>query len=238
MSDGDTTYDEDLDEADDLDPYAESLDLQAIERELCRLPDVTVARLVTDDVGRIIEAHIIATQNKHPKQIVRDVQSVALAEFGLEIDRRVVSVVQLGDGDLSVPADDTGGFRPSIVSIQAEVNGLRSLVRVTLGNDSGEAVGNASGSVATSARHRLVANATIDALRRLDPAAECLDVEHAQVVRVGGSDVAVVTVVFVNPPNEQVVSGSAIVRANQDGDAVARAVLDATNRRLPHLVSG
>src|SRR4051794_34450294 len=103
MSDGDATYDDDLDDDDDLDPYAEALDLQAIERELCRLPDVSVARLVTDDVGRIIEAHIIATTNKHPKQIVRDVQSVALAEFGLEIDRRVVSVVQLGDGDLSVP---------------------------------------------------------------------------------------------------------------------------------------
>ena len=44
------------------------------------------------------------------------------------------------------------------------------------------------------------------------------------------------TIVFVAPPSEQVVSGSAIVRANQDADAVARAVLDATNRRLPHLV--
>ncbi len=214
-------------------------DLLAIERELCRLPDVQVARLVADDAGRIVEAHVIATQGKHPKQIVRDVQSVALAEFGLEIDRRVVSVVQLGDGDFALPVDDgAGGFRPSIVSIQAETNGLRSLVRVTLGNDSGESVGTASGSVATSARHRLVANATVDALRRLDPAAECLDVEHAQVVRVGASDVAVVTIVFVAPPSEQVVSGSAIVRSNHESDAVARAVLDATNRRLPHLVAG
>jgi hypothetical protein len=223
----------------DADPdLGASPDLLAIERELCRLPDVQVARLVADDAGRIVEAHVVATQGKHPKQIVRDVQSVALAEFGLEIDRRVVSVVQLGDGDFTVPVEDAGGFRPSIVSIQAETNGLRSLVRVTLGNDAGEAVGTASGSIATSARHRLVANATVDALRRLDPAAECLDVEHAQVVRVGASDVAVVTIVFVAPPAEQVVSGSAIVRANHDSDAVARAVLDATNRRLPHVVSG
>jgi hypothetical protein len=236
MSDG--LVDEENLDSDASDGAGDLPDLLAIERELCRLPDVQVARLVADDAGRIVEAHIIATQGKHPKQIVRDVQSVALAEFGLEIDRRVVSVVQLGDGDFSVPVDDTGGFRPSIVSIQAETNGLRSLVRVTLGNDAGEAVGTASGSVATSARHRLVANATVDALRRLDPAAECLDVEHAQVVRVGASDVAVVTIVFVAPPAEQVVSGSAIVRANHDSDAVARAVLDATNRRLPHVVAG
>jgi hypothetical protein len=213
---------------------AELLDLVAVERELCRLPDVSVARLVDDAAGRIVEAHIIALPNKHPKQIVRDVQSVALAEFGLELDRRIVSVVQLSDDTFAAPIDDRGSARPSIVSIQAETNGLRSLVRVTLGNDDGEAVGTAQGSVATTARHRLVANATIDALRRLDVAAECLDVEHAQVVRVGASDVAVVTVVFVAPPNEQVVSGSAIVRANHEADAVARAILDATNLRLPH----
>jgi hypothetical protein len=239
MSDGVSAYDGNLDlrDPDTTSIEMTPVDMTTIEREICRLPDVTVARLVADDIGRIVEAHIIATPTKHPKQIVRDVQSVALAEFGLEIDRRVVSVVQLGDRDLSLPGEEPGGFRPSIVSIQAETNGLRSVVRVTLGNDSGEAVGNATGSVATTARHRLVANATIDALRRLDPAAECLDVEHAQVVRVGASDVAVVTVVFVAPPNEQVVSGSAIVRANQEADAVARAVLDATNRRLPHLVA-
>jgi hypothetical protein len=240
MSDVAAGYDEILDHGDiDLDDSADSgpLDVTTIERELCRLPDVSVARLVADSAGRIIEAHIIATPNKHPKQIVRDVQSVALAEFGLEIDRRVVSVVQLGDRDFAVPVEEAGGFRPSIVSIQAETNGLRSVVRVTLDFDSAEAVGSASGSVATTARHRLVANATVDALRRLNPAAECLDVEHAQVARVGASDVAVVTIVFVAPPTEQVVSGSAIVRANHEADAVARAVLDATNRRLPHVVN-
>ena len=43
------------------------------------------------------------------------------------------------------------------------------------------------------------------------------------------------TIVFVLPGGEQLVSGSALVRNHQDTDAVARAVLDATNRRLPQL---
>ena len=72
-------------------------------------------------------------------------------------------------------------------------------------------------------------------MRQLDPAAECIDIDHAQIVRVGQLDVAVVTVVFVMPPNEQVVAGSAIVRPQQEADAVARAVLDATNRRLAYV---
>jgi hypothetical protein len=213
----------------------DDLDLADVEREICRLPDVTIARIVADRGGRVTEVHVVAQPGKRPKQIVRDVQSIALASFGLELDRRIVSVVQLGgSGDHDHVAV---GNRPSIVAITAEASGLRSLVRVTLSRDEEEAVGFAEGSIAMTARHRLVATATIDALRQLDPAAECIDVEHAQIVRVGQLDVAVVTAVFVVPPTEQVVAGSAIVRPQQEADAVARAVLDATNRRLAYVSS-
>ena len=54
-------------------------------------------------------------------------------------------------------------------------------------------------------------------------------------MRVDAHDIAVVTVVFVTPPSEQLVSGSAIVRPQQENDAVSRAVLDATNRRMAYL---
>ena len=209
------------------------LDLTEVEREICRLPDVSIARIVAEPDGRVSEVHIVAHAGKHPKQIVRDVQSIALASFGLDLDRRIISVVQLGGNALDdkvVPE-----IRPSIVAITAEANGLRSLVRVTLAREEDEAVGFAEGSIATTARHRLVATATVDALRQLEPAAECIDVDHAQIVRVGSHDIAVVTIVFVVPPNEQLVSGSAIVRPQQEADAVARAVLDATNRRLAYV---
>ncbi|HEX5615419.1 MAG TPA: hypothetical protein VFZ83_09725 [Acidimicrobiia bacterium] len=215
---------------------SDDLDVVEVEREICRLPDVSIARIVADDLGRVTEVHVVAQPGKHPKQLARDVQSVALASFGLEIDRRVISVVQLGGApDLEQAA--AGPPRPSILAITAETAGLRSLVRVTLARDDHDVVGFAEGSIATSARHRLVAAATIDALRQLDPAAECVDVDHAQVVRVGSLDVAVVTIVFVAPPNEQTVSGSAIVRPPQEADAVARAVLDATNRRLAFITT-
>jgi hypothetical protein len=212
----------------------DELELAEVEREICRLPDVSIARLVAEPDGRVSEVHVVAHAGKHPKQIVRDVQSIALASFGLELDRRVISVVQLGtaaiEDQLAVNEP-----RPIIVAITAEASGLRSLVRVTLDRDEDEAVGFAEGSFATTARHRLVAMATVDALRQLEPAAECLDVDHAQIVRIGAHDIAVVTIVFVVPPSEQLVSGSAIVRPQQEADAVARAVLDATNRRLAYV---
>jgi hypothetical protein len=213
----------------------------ALEKELCRLPEISAARVVTDSNGRPTEVHILADTAKHAKQVVRDVQSVALASFGIELDRRIVSVVQLGSAQNgnghAEPAVEAGPeFRPVLVSTTAEVSGLRSLVRVTLARGEDEAVGFAEGSIATTARHRLVATATVDALRQLETAAECIDIDSAQIVRVGAHDVAIVTVVFVLPPTEQLVSGSAIVRQHAEADTVVRAVLDATNRRLPSLL--
>ena len=212
----------------------DELDLTDVEREICRLPDVSISRLVAEPSGRVSEVHVVAHPGKHPKQIARDVQSVALASFGLELDRRIISVVQLG-GDVLDSQISAVYLRPSVIAITAEANGLRSLVRVTLGREDDETVGFAEGSIATTARHRLVASATVDALRQLEPAAECLDIDSAQIVRVDANDIAVVTVVFVMPPSEQLVSGSAIVRPQQEADAVARAVLDATNRRLAYI---
>ena len=214
------------------------LDLTEVEAELCRLPEVTAVRIVTDHAGRPIEVHVLAHAGKPAKQIVRDVQSVSLASFGIELDRRIVSVVQLSaNGITTATASDTSESttRPRIVTVQAQSSGFRTAVQVTLGTYADERTGFAEGSIAASTRPRLLAEATLDALRQLEPAAECLDVTTADVTRAGSHDVVVVVLVSVDPPHERHLSGSAIVHQHVD-DAVVRAVLDATNRRLPHLV--
>jgi hypothetical protein len=214
-----------------------TLDLSEVETELCRLPDVTAARLVADPIGRPLEVHVLAKAGKAAKQIVRDVQSVALASFGLELDRRIVSVVQLSSNGSRHTEDEYGpeaSSRPRIITVQAQSSGLRTTAQVTLSAQDDECTGYAEGTMAASVRPRLLAQATLDALRQLEPAAEFLDVESAHVVRAGSHDVVVVLLVSVDPPHESHLSGSSIVRTHTD-DAVVRAVLDATNRRLPHL---
>jgi hypothetical protein len=216
---------------------AAGVEFTDVEAELCRLPDVTAARIVTDQIGRPVEVHILAQAGKPAKQIVRDVQSVALASFGIDLDRRIVSVVQLAANGTTSPlasATPESTTRPRIVTVQAQSSGFRTAVQVTLGTSDDERTGYAEGSIAASTRPRLLAEATLDALRQLSPAAECLDVDTALVTRAGAHDVVVVLLVSVDPPHERHLSGSAIVYQHTD-DAVVRAVLDATNRRLPNL---
>ena len=83
----------------------------------------------------------------------------------------------------------------------------------------------------------LVASSTLDALRQIEPAADAVHLAGAELSRVGSTRVALVTVVYVEPPLELFVSGSAIVRRDRD-DAVARALLDATNRRIARAERG
>ena len=209
------------------------IDLTALERELSRLPDVSAARIVADDGGRPVEVHVLAASDKHPKQIVRDIQSVAMASFGLDLDRRVVSVVRLDSG----AEPSRGEPRTILKSIVADQQGSRALMRVSLERNEHEKVGIAEGSLASTARLRLAAAATIDALRQLHPQGIAIDVELAAVLRSVEREMAVVSLTLALPSHEEVVTGSALVREGGDVDAIVRAVLDATNRRLPALAA-
>lgn len=238
------------------DDSGDTIDLIEVEKELCRIPEISAARIVADAAGRPTEVHILASTDKHAKQVVRDVQSVAIASFGLELDRRVISVVQLdGNGLASAeaagmtdvegePMATTAGRNghPSVdpkrilvERVSAERDGLKCQVEVSLRRQDEHSAATVTGSAATAAVLRSVAQATLVALKDLEPAANRADLETASIVRLGERSLAVTSIVILVPPYEEVVSGSAVVRAAGDHDAMARAVLDATNRRLTQL---
>jgi hypothetical protein len=225
------------------------IDYAEVERELCRIPEVNAARIVTNGDEMPVEVHILASPEKHAKQVVRDVQSVAMASFGIDIDRRVISVVQLeGLGgpetqedraiDPDARPDPISGLdeaRIMVDDVRITRAGVQCVSHVTLRRGEDRAGGRAEGVSATSATLRLVAQATMLALRQLEPAATRADVETASVVQLGDRHIALASVVMVVPPYEEIVTGSAVVRSAGELDAIARAVLDATNRRLTQL---
>jgi hypothetical protein len=213
-------------------------DLRELEDELGRLTGILGVRVVGDRVGRPVEVHVLADHSKPAKQTVRDVRAVAQTVFGIELDHRIVSVAQLETDEHNEPVGielPRAEQRARVGSINVETVGVRAEVRVVLLDGDREITGYAEGSVASLVRAQLVATAALDAVRQLEPAADAVHVATAEVARVGPSRVAVVTVVYVDPPVELVVSGSAVVRRDRD-EAVVRALLDATNRRLSRLV--
>lgn len=203
--------------------------LPELEATLSRLPGVQAVRVVTGPDARPTEVHVLASRDKSPKQIVRDIQSATMAQFDMEIDHRIVSVVQLDDGETS-NGSSHGAHRVLIATITAQTTGLESTATVTLASGGTLYDGTATAPATASSRPRLIARATLNAVASLMPVGAC-DIEYAQIARIGGREVAVSIVQVVTPEGEQIVTGSALVRGDES-DAVARSVLDALNRRL------
>ena len=215
--------------------------LPELEARLRQLTGVRAVRVVTGPDRKPIEIHVLAARDKAPKQVVRDVQSLAMAEFDLEIDHRIESVVQLDGLDgpdgahvsSAAPADvqPVAVNRVTIATIAVESAGAFAQVMITLDSGGVRTSGSSRGPAGADNRARIVARATLTAVAQLVDL-DAAEIDQAQVVSLGGREVAVCTVTFVTAQGEQVVSGSAVVR-NDPADAVARGVLDALNRRMP-----
>ena len=132
----------------------------------------------------------------------------------------------------------TGGdpARPRIERVEAEHGGLRGRVGVTLSFAGHEEIGSAEGAGPPSAMVRLTAEATLQAVLKLQPGLPDIGVDATGITRIGDHEVAAVAIKVAARGQEQVLVGSARVGDAGPYDAVARAALDATNRRLPALL--
>ena len=213
--------------------------LPELEDSLRQIPGITAASVVTGPDAVPTEVHVLAAPGKPAKQVVRDVQSMALARYDIDIDHRIVSVVQIADEAVNgVPAvadpqtnDDTDTtIRPAIAAIMVRSGGGLTEASVTLAATDQLFEGKAQGPVGHSHRSRIVAVATLDALG--DLLGQTCEVESASVVSTGTRELAVSVLTLMVPrTGEQVLTGCALVRGDE-ADAVARSVLSALNRQL------
>ncbi|MFI5235969.1 MAG: hypothetical protein ACHQXA_09680, partial [Gemmatimonadales bacterium] len=67
------------------------------ENLLSSLAGVLSARVVTTPLGEVSEVHILAQAGVAPKQVVRNVESALLAQLGLKVDHRKISVAQTAE---------------------------------------------------------------------------------------------------------------------------------------------
>ena len=197
------------------------------EGKVRRLPGIEAARVVTEG-DTVTEVHILTGLNKPAKQVVRDVQSLAQAVFGLSIDRRVVSVVQLSDPDLSQ------GDRPVIIDVAEQLDGNRTKVVVTLGWQGDTLIGEVEGAATQTTRHRLLAEATVQALSQAVRQTMAIGIAAVDLPVLGSRAVAIAQVVMVGAGSERIMVGSALA-GGDPSRAVVRAVLDALNRHIPEL---
>jgi len=219
----------------------ETLELvKALEADLLKISGVLSARIVGEQSPS--EIHIVASPDRSPKQLVRDVQSLAAARFGISIDHRIVSIVQIGDEphqpksgeDMSssdVLSDDLR--RPLLDRVVFASKGNTGWVKVALRWPDGESTEGADVCGTTrESRGRAAAVAVQRSLEsRMAKRNAVLNIEEVLIQRLGSEEsVSVRAVIHESEARTQLV-GSAIIH-DDVATAAVHATLHALNRKL------
>lgn len=207
--------------------------LRNLEADLARVAGVSSARVVGDDAPR--EIHVVATAERPPKQVVRDVQSLAAARFGISIDHRIVSVVQLDEHaslEAARPEEEEAG-RLVIDRVVFASKGHSGWVRVGLRWPDGEVTEGAG--VAGATRESRARGASLAVQQALEPMLTTnevsLDVDQVQIAQLGVEDSVTVKLMWHEGRRSNALVGSALID-DDVASATVRAFLQAINRKL------
>jgi len=200
--------------------------LREYERIIGQIKEVISARVVANDHGAIEEIHVLAGSGRGPKQIVRDIESAFMAQFGVSVDHKKISVAQVQD-DLAAG----GQPRIKLVSVNLTTTGTKAEARVQLEFEETACEGTAIGVASGGNRLRLVAAACLQAVEQYFKGECVFAVEEIRVVSIANREAVLVAVALVTPTGEELFIGSSVIR-DDDREAVARATLDAINRQF------
>lgn len=216
---------------------APTLEVPSVERDLARIPSVMSARVVVED-DALHEIHIVCGTGRSPKLIGRDVQSLLAARWGVDIDHRKVSVVQLEEGDPVVVSDaepraeapveppgTTVGPAPQVLRVAVVVTADAAEATVTLAVRGREATGEARGIPSWAAQRRLAASAALDAIASVEGGA--YELGDVNVVGSGPDSIVVCAVSAWRDGWERTFAGAASVGTGGELRAAAESVLRA-----------
>lgn len=201
------------------------------EESISRIRGVLSARVSTDG-DKVTGVHVLARAGRVSKHLARDVVSVLLARHGVEVDARLISVVQIDDGANIQPSP----ARVRLLAMNYRASGSWGRADIEIEFSGEKYSGIAEGAAISVNRLRLFAQATLNAVlecvHRQDSA---FVIEDVVTVQLGQRPAVVVAVGVSGPDGELVLTGSCLIRGDE-WEAVARATLDAINRRFALLV--
>jgi len=206
------------------------------ENLLTSLEGVLSARVVTTPLGEVSEIHILAQAGLQPKQVVRNVESALLAQLGLRVDHRKISIAQTADVRPIETLDQEAVvararhravlFENLTVAPSAKPHHIS--LAVTLSSNGKSESASVETSDTPRSRVEAAARATIDVLDRLlESASVALD--GAKIVEGFDCQFVFAAVQGLGGRDSLLLTGTAQIRESAERAAVF-AVLDATNR--------
>jgi hypothetical protein len=210
--------------------------IRRAENLLTSLEGVLSARVVTTPLGEVSEVHVLAQAGIPAKQLVRNIESALLAQLGLRVDHRKISIAQTADvkpiETLERHAVRERSLQRTVLfeglSMQPGRRPARSLVQVSLAFSGRTEGAEEEASDTMRGRVEAAAKATVSVLDRMLARGSML-LEGARVIQALDREVVFAAVQAINGRDAVLLTGTAEVRQSPERAAVL-AVLDATNR--------
>jgi hypothetical protein len=208
------------------------------ENLLTSLEGILSARVVTTPLGEVSEVHVLAQSGLQPKQLVRNIESALLAQLGLKVDHRKISVAQTADVK-PIETLERETVREQVLRRSGLFENLtvapgrrphRIQITVTLSFRNMTETAEEESSDTPRSRVEAAAKAAVTVLDRLlaDQAAS-VALEGAKIVEVFDREFAFVGVQGLGGRESLLLTGTAEIKESAERAAVF-AVLDATNR--------
>lgn len=201
---------------------------QQLQQAIERIQGVNEASIVLDEAGEIAEIHLVSSSDRKPKQIVRDTESLLSARFGIRVDYRKISLVQLDHEGRS------GRKRLRFISAAPHPQETDS-VQVVLQTEDGRFEGIASFDPSTTGGdsdiHAAV-KATLSAVQQAVGHIVPLAMHETHMIQADGSPICLAIVRASTTQGEERLTGTCLVTSDVL-EAASKAALDAINRRLP-----
>jgi hypothetical protein len=200
------------------------------EHAIKQVKSVMAARIKTSNTGEIEEIHVLAGPGRNPKQVVRDVESVLIAQFGLQVDHKKISVAQVVDEEelLELVAPS---IRPRLMGVTLRTVNNLAEARVELSAGGQILEGIAEGPASTYNKLRIFVDATIKAIESFTLEGCFFVADDVAITVLAKLQVAQVAITMLAEGREQPLVGCAMV-GNDVREAVVKATLDAVNRKL------
>ena len=218
------------------------LPLQRAEELIASLTDVVSVRITATESGGVDAIHVLVTGDTPPKQVVRNIESALMAQLGLRVDHRKISIAATskrptptgGTGSQAAEEIAAGKLAGRPVYFEdVEVRGSRArgvTCRVTLRVGTEQFAGEAEeGSQSDRSRVDVAARAALMALSMAGPVAGLFTLEGAKVIGAFEREFVFAAVLARSGREQVLLTGSCEVRDSAETAAVL-AVLDATNR--------
>ena len=206
------------------------------ENLLTSLEGILSARVVTTPLGEVSEVHVLAQAGLAPKQLVRNIESALLAQLGLKIDHRKISIAQTADVK-PIEALERDSVREKVLQRAVLFENLtagpsrrphRITVSVTLSYRGQTETAEEEAADTPRSRVEAAAKASVAVLDRLLKDSS-LALEGAKIVEGFDREFAFVAVQGLGGRETLLLSGTAEIKESAERAAVF-AVLDATNR--------